>query len=369
MGSEMCIRDRVGGSAATGKRPEGAALDAGASGAYIASPPSRKTSSGQMQARAAAPERARPRPFPGHGKPSTAGAPRSTEPGQRPMPASREERRPPRQRRDRAADRQDAGTRLWRTSSARAQPWHIPRRRPAAGAPRFWGRTATGAGGAGGGGGGRPRGHGRTWGWQARQPPTRRLRRQGCDRERRGAGRGSEHAGRVAGSRECEDPPANGRLPARQRPGGRQPQRSAGARQGPPRARGRRGTRLQRGAVCGAWRPPGAPTAAVRAGVRAWRRSPAPHGLLEAPRGQKRGVLTRQRTGTAGAGKGLAWGDKEEENARREIRKASRSVTPARLVDTIPQHEELPCLHPAYQHLTTKTSLSYSLTPISTTTP
>jgi hypothetical protein len=229
----------VGGSAATGKRPEGAALDAGASGAYIASPPSRKTSSGQMQARAAAPERARPRPFPGHGKPSTAVAPRSTEPGQRPMPASREERRPPRQRRDRAADRQDAGTRLWRTSSARAQPWHIPRRRPEAGAPRFWGRTATGAGGAGGGGG-RPRGHGRTWGWQARQPPTRRLRRQGFDRERRGAGRGSEHAGRVAGSRECEDPPANGRLPARQRPGGRQPQRSAGARQGPPRARGRR---------------------------------------------------------------------------------------------------------------------------------
>ena len=39
---------------------------------YIASPSSRKNSSGQTQARAAAPERARPRRLPGHGKPSTA---------------------------------------------------------------------------------------------------------------------------------------------------------------------------------------------------------------------------------------------------------------------------------------------------------
>ena len=50
-------------------------LDAGASAAYIAAPSSRKNSSGQMQARGAAPEPARPRRLPGHGKPSTAARP------------------------------------------------------------------------------------------------------------------------------------------------------------------------------------------------------------------------------------------------------------------------------------------------------
>jgi len=64
--------------------------------------------SGLTQARAALPSCARPRPVPGHGKPSTAARPRSTQPGQRPTPASREQRPLPQQRRDRAAARQDA---------------------------------------------------------------------------------------------------------------------------------------------------------------------------------------------------------------------------------------------------------------------
>ena len=42
---------------------------------YIAAPSSRKNRSGQMQARGAAPEPARPRRLPGHGKPSTAARP------------------------------------------------------------------------------------------------------------------------------------------------------------------------------------------------------------------------------------------------------------------------------------------------------
>jgi hypothetical protein len=67
---------RVGGSAATGKRPESdrreRPLTQERPEHYIASPSSRKNSSGQTQARAAAPERARPRRLPGHGKPSTA---------------------------------------------------------------------------------------------------------------------------------------------------------------------------------------------------------------------------------------------------------------------------------------------------------
>ena len=41
----------------------------------LAAPSRRKNSSGQMQARGAAPEPARPRRLPGHGKPSTAARP------------------------------------------------------------------------------------------------------------------------------------------------------------------------------------------------------------------------------------------------------------------------------------------------------
>jgi hypothetical protein len=69
-GCQGCAAERSTTGATEERKEPG--LDAGASEAYIASPSSRKNSSEQPQARGAAPEPARPRRLPGHGKPSTA---------------------------------------------------------------------------------------------------------------------------------------------------------------------------------------------------------------------------------------------------------------------------------------------------------
>jgi hypothetical protein len=69
-GCQGCAAERSTTGATEERKEPG--LDAGASEAYIASPSSRKNSSGQLQARGAASEPARPRRLPGHGKPSTA---------------------------------------------------------------------------------------------------------------------------------------------------------------------------------------------------------------------------------------------------------------------------------------------------------
>ena len=118
---------RVGGSAATGKRPEGAALDARATRALDCVAFQGGRTAALSRRPGSGPRACPPPPFPGHGKPSTAVASRSAESGKRPTPASQEERPLPRLGRDRAAGRQDAATPLWGTRRASAQRWQTPR--------------------------------------------------------------------------------------------------------------------------------------------------------------------------------------------------------------------------------------------------
>ena len=117
----------VGGSVATGKRPQGAALDAGATRALHCVAPKQEEQQRPDAGQGSGPRACPPPTFPGHGKPSTAVASRSAESGKRPTPASQEERPLPRLGRDRAAGRQDAATPLWGTRRASAERWQIPR--------------------------------------------------------------------------------------------------------------------------------------------------------------------------------------------------------------------------------------------------